>query len=77
MTNKTKKDFLITLTDFLQENDVNGTYSEIIEEVENEELTVDEGIEECQEILQRWLEEESPQDKELKSIIKACEVFIR
>lgn len=50
------KDLLETLY-YLQNNDKNGNYMEILEEIEEGVLTVTEAKNECVEILERWLDE--------------------
>lgn len=48
---------LIKAIKYLQVNDSNGTYVDILEEIENGELTIEEGKAECISILERWQEE--------------------
>lgn len=50
-------DKLTNVINYLQHNDQNGTYEDMIEEIENGELTIAEAREYCIDTLKQWQED--------------------
>lgn len=48
---------LTNVINYLQHNDRNGTYEDMIEEIENGELTIEEARECCIDTLKQWQED--------------------